>query len=490
MKKNLYINVLALFIYSCGYELGNNKQQQNIKTNISNEAKISDDTIKSVCNLLDNSKYQISIGNNKNEKTNFYKKSENPNNIQNVILNVIIPGFNERRYDDYSNILVSLCSENIKSTTTDYRTVVMYRWNVDSQLSHDNLTYENQYKILKAQFDKSIEKIRNEYSSNVNINVNFYGESYGGKICILFVNDILEEMKKDNRIKINNIYTLHSPLYTNMWAKFLLKNYFNKSQNEKKNNEKKNMECLMNLFGMNECETTFKIMMDQYENYKCEIRKKMGELSNKGIKINHIIGNPTYLKFDILRILSKVFNFKIENEYIASLVKDLNNENLITMQIEIAKIPELLKILDNVFKTINNINDVINFLNNLDNSKRQDSLELKKIFKKPQTFAKLLKSSFNENDPQIKVINGTIIPVLKYLIEKLMNDGVFCKVNDCVVSNEDVLGPDYESDKNNSDCMISLPYGGQYFISKHLVHVGEFEKAKFEQEMKKLKIWN
>ena len=488
MKKNLYINVLALFIYSCGYELGNNKQQQNIKTDISNETNISDDTIKSVCNLLDDSKYQISIGDNKNEKTNFYKKSENHENIQNVILNVIIPGFNERGYDRYSKILVSLCSENIKSTTTDYRTVVMYRWDVASQLSNDNLTYKNQYKILKAQFEKSIEKIRKEYSKDVNINVNFYGESYGGKICILFVNDILKEMKNDNRIKINNIYTLHSPLYTNMWAKFLLKNYFNATPEEKEE-----MECLMNLFGMNKCETTFKIMMDQYANYKCEIGKKMGKLSEKGIKINHIIGNPKYLKINIFRRLSEVFQFNTKNEYIAPLAKDLNIENLdinLSTEIEISKIPELLKILHNVFKTINNINDVINFLNNLDNPKIQNSLELKNIFKKPQTFAKLLKSYFNENDSQIKVFNGKIIPSLKYLIGKLIKDGVFCKVNDCVVSNEDVLGPDYKSDKNNSDCMISLPYGGQYFISKYLVHIGDFEKDKFEQEMKKLKIWN
>ena len=487
--KKICIKALVLFMYSCGYEL-NNEQPKDIKTNINNHIDLNT-IVKNTCDLLDKREYQMHYDDKNNERENFckkskntknneienfYKKSKNTKNIKNVILNVIIPGFTSRSYDNYSNVLVNLYLKHIQDKeTTDWQTVVMYRWDVSGNLSYDNLSIEEQCEVLKAQFDKTIDRIIKEYNKNININVNFYGESYGGKICILFVNDILKKVKNSN-IKINNIYTLHSPLYTNMWAKFLIKNYFEASKSEKEK-----IGILLKLLEIDKCETAFKIMMNQDDQNVRDIRIEMENLLKNNIKITHIIGNPKFLELeiDVIEMLKRIFPL------------NTNLKLRLPIKIEISQIHELLKVLKKVIKSINNADNFITFLKKLNNSNSSELLELKKVIQISDSIIDTLESSLNENDSIKTMIEKDIIPAVKCLIEKLIEDKVFEHISDCVVSNEDALGPDYnENIKNNNGKIIKLPYGGQCFISQYLVHIGNFKRDKFEKEIKDLRIWN
>lgn len=144
-------------------------------------------------------------------------------NAKTIYLICLVPGFRLRGTDAYSpEIAKELKNIILKNTVDSYVTIQTFmRWGSFSFDNFDNESFETQYFVLYNQLQYAINELKT-ISSDATIHIIFIGESYGGKISLFFLDQLLENFKEDN-VVFDSFITIHSPLYAMDMAKAALR---------------------------------------------------------------------------------------------------------------------------------------------------------------------------------------------------------------------------------------------------------------------------
>ena len=121
----------------------------------------------------------------------------NPTDIHVIF---IISGFCIKGIDQFSPIVFQSLKDNFHHDNSVLKCFYINRWNFQKE---DNLSYKDQKKIVIEQIKYHLNDIKNEFGD---ISIYLYGifESYGGKIGISIVYDIIKE-NIFNKLFIKNI---------------------------------------------------------------------------------------------------------------------------------------------------------------------------------------------------------------------------------------------------------------------------------------------
>lgn len=147
--------------------------------------------------------------------------------VKDIFLICLIPGFKIRDIDPYSPIIAQVFMDIIKTKFSPVvvETIVFTRWGNFSMDNKDNETFETQYFILRNQLYFRIENLRQTYKAQAHIHIIFVGESYGGKISLFFLDQLLENFDVPN-VSFDGLITIHSPLHKMQMAAYALGSQF------------------------------------------------------------------------------------------------------------------------------------------------------------------------------------------------------------------------------------------------------------------------
>lgn len=213
-------------------------------------------------------------------------------NIKNAFLICLVPGFKVEDIDPYSPRVAHMLKDFIigkfkgKENQVCVETKIFSRWGNFSQDNRDNETFQTQYFILRNQLDLQINKLQERYT-NAQVHVVFIGESYGRKMSLFFLDQLLENFKTP-KVSFDMLITIHSPLYKMQMPYYALSSKFLNSPTAK---TLTSFFDVLDYLNVKDYKTTFKILSSEYIN-DVTTTQALENLKSKNIKIFNFIGTP------------------------------------------------------------------------------------------------------------------------------------------------------------------------------------------------------
>ena len=213
-------------------------------------------------------------------------------NIKNAFLICLVPGFKVEDIDPYSPRVAQMLKDLIigkfkgKEDQVCVETKIFSRWGNFSPDNRDNETFQTQYFILRNQLDLQIKKLQERYT-NAQVHVVFIGESYGGKMSLFFLDQLLKNFKTP-KVSFDMLITIHSPLYKMQMPSYALNSTFLKSPTAQTLTSFFNV---LDYLNVKDYRTTFKILSSEYIN-DVTTTEALENLQGKNIKIFNFIGTP------------------------------------------------------------------------------------------------------------------------------------------------------------------------------------------------------
>ena len=170
-------------------------------------------------------------------------------------------------------------------------TKIFSRWGNFSPDNRDNETFQTQYFILRNQLDLQIKKLQ-ELNKNVNVHVIFIGESYGGKMSLFFLDQLLENFKTPN-VSFDMLITIHSPLYKMQMTSYALRSKFLNSAAAYLLTSSID---ILDVLNVKDYKTTFETLSSEYIN-DTSTTQALENLKKKNVKIFNFIGTPNTIQF-------------------------------------------------------------------------------------------------------------------------------------------------------------------------------------------------
>ena len=261
-------------------------------------------------------------------------------NVKDIFLNCLVPGFKIRNIDPYSPIVAQILKDvvinNFDSKKVCVETKIFTRWGNFSFDNKDNETFETQYFILRNQLDLHIKNLRRIYGEQPRIHVIFIGESYGGKISLFFLDQLLENFTEPN-VSFDCLVTIHSPLHPMQMSSYALSSKFLFSPIAKTLTG-----CLSALDYLNvaDYKTTLQILSSEFINYVTTIQA-LENLQRRNIKIFNFIGTPNEIHLD-----DTVITFDNFAKNCLKSLQLINTGLMLTFQPRIGEADTLLKFLN------------------------------------------------------------------------------------------------------------------------------------------------
>lgn len=262
-------------------------------------------------------------------------------NVKDIFLNCLVPGFKIRNIDPYSPIVAQMLKDVVLNNFDPERvcveTKIFTRWGNFSFDNRDNETFETQYFILRNQLDLHIKNLRRIYGNQPRIHVIFIGESYGGKISLFFLDQLLENFTEPN-VSFDCLVTIHSPLHPMQMSTYALKSKFLSSSVAK---TLTGYLSALDYLNVTDYKTTFEILSSELINYVTTVQA-LENLQSKNVKIFNFIGTPDEIHLD-----DTVISF---DSFAKSCLKNLQliNTGLWLLQSSIKKADTLLQFLNDV----------------------------------------------------------------------------------------------------------------------------------------------
>ena len=209
-------------------------------------------------------------------------------NIKNAFLICLVPGFKVEDIDPYSPRVAQMLKNIIidKFNKVCVETKIFSRWGNFAQDNRDNETFQTQYFILRNQLDLQIKKLQERYT-NAQVHVVFIGESYGGKMSLFFLDQLLENFKTP-KVSFDMLITIHSPLYKMQMPYYALSSKFLNSPTAK---TLTSFFDVLDYLNVKDYRTTFKILSSEYIN-DVTTTEALQNLKSNNIKIFNFIGTP------------------------------------------------------------------------------------------------------------------------------------------------------------------------------------------------------
>ena len=158
------------------------------------------------------------------QKACCYTPSINEHAVKNVYQICLVPGFFIRTVDNYTPKIARETVDFLKEKDPNcvIKSDIISRWDGYIKDHDDNTDFDTQCEAMSQQINEKTKVLSKTYP-NAKVHLIFACESFGGKITLFFLNKYLKEIQS-NRITVDRLITVHSPLYGMALAKYLIEN--------------------------------------------------------------------------------------------------------------------------------------------------------------------------------------------------------------------------------------------------------------------------
>ena len=267
---------------------------------------------------------------------------ENPDDIHVIF---IISGFCIKGIDQFSPIVFQSLKDNFHHNNSALMCFYITRWNFQKE---DNLSYKDQKKLIIEQIKYHLTNIKKKFG-NIYIYLHGIFESYGGKIGIRVIYDMISEniLHDFDNVKWNKLFLIHSPLYGHEICQVVLKNKFKFWLLHLLLKKCISDNLILNLLSPFKYKYPYKIMAyDSINNIKT--KNIISFLNIHDVHILHIIGFPNEIQINDKIINIESFSTQLNNcnTLLKNTLKNNKNINNIENIISISQLINSFKQID------------------------------------------------------------------------------------------------------------------------------------------------